>query len=56
MRHDDKFESLEVCTLCVTLISLDVWQSTSLQVYKLTCCREDVNFRNLEGWEVTYCV
>ena len=50
MCDDDEFGILEVYTLCVMMISLEVWKFTtlhsvrdddkfgSLQVYKLTCC------------------
>ena len=32
MCDDDKLGGLEVCTICVMMISLDVWRLTSLHV------------------------
>ena len=47
----DKFGSLEVYTLCVMMISLEVWKFGSLHIV----CDDD-KFGSLEVWKFTSCV
>ena len=47
----DKFGGLEVYTLCVMMINLEVWKFTSLHIV-----RDDDKFGSLEVYRLTRCV